>query len=168
MLNTVKGGHWPWGWSFGENDVGHIIPCFVWCDGKSQTSLLTPLSQPQGYERWWPCIVIAGPGDEWPFYCPALAWGGYNGSRAWGVHSSRVRARRFIEDSPYIPFSGPGYTLGGSSTPGSESGATDDESSHTSMSWTTAAPFSSDSCSSVGSEDQTSDPAEEEGWEILD
>jgi len=33
MLKTVKGGHGPWGWSFGENGVGQIIPCFVWSDG---------------------------------------------------------------------------------------------------------------------------------------
>ena len=165
MLKNVRGGH-RWGWQFGEN-VGLILPCFVWSDGQSSGSQCMPLSTPRGHEQWWPCIVIPQPGDEWPFYCPALAWSGDNGSRAWGVHSSRVRARRFIEDSPYTLFSGPGYTLGGSSTPGSESGATDDESSHSSMTWTTAAPFSSDSCSSVGSEDQTSDPAEEEEWEIL-
>ena len=96
MLKNVRGGH-QWGWPFGEN-VGLIIPCFVWSDGQSSGSQCTPLSTPRGHERWWPCIVIPGPGDEWPFYCPALAWSGHNGSRAWGVHSSRVRARRFYED----------------------------------------------------------------------
>ena len=155
MLKIVKGGHWPWGWPFGENGVGQIIPCFVWSDGtKSQ---LEPLKTPQGWERWWPCIVIPAPDDQWQFYCPALAWSGPNGSRAWGVHNSRVWARRFPEDSPYTLFSGPAHTLGGSST-GSESGATDSESSYTSMSWTTV-PLSSDS---------ESDAVEEEGWEILD
>jgi len=152
MLKNVRGGH-QWGWQFGEN-VGLIIPRFVWCDGQSSGSQCTPLSTPQGYERWWPCIVIPGPGDEWPFYCPALAWSGHNGSRAWGVHSSRVRARRFYQDIGDSPFSGPGHTLGESATPVSESVA-DGE--------CTTVPLSSDSSSSAGS-----DPAEEDGWETVE
>ena len=145
MLNNVRGGH-QWGWPFGEN-VGLIIPCFVWCDGQSSASQLMPLSTPQGYERWWPCIVIPGPGDEWPFYCPALAWSGHNGSRAWGVHSSRLRARRFLEDSP---FSGPGHTLGGS------------ESESVADSECTTVPLSSDSSSPAGSD------LEDDGWEFVE
>ena len=150
MLNNVRGGH-QWGWSFGEN-VRQIIPCFVWSDGtKSQ---LEPLKTPQGWERWWPCIVIPGPGDEWPFYCPALAWSGDNGSRAWGVHSSRVRARRFYQDIGASPFSGPGHTLGESSTV-SESVA-DGECATVSL--------SSDSSSS----DSAGSDLEDDGWEIVE
>ena len=177
MLKNVRGGH-RWGWQFGEN-VGLILPCFVWSDGQSSGSQCMPLSTPRGHEQWWPCIVIPQPGDEWPFYCPALAWSGDNGSRAWGVHSSRVRARRFYQDIGDSPFSGPGHTLGESSTvsesvadgegtmhgrgvglPSDSAGS--DSAGSTDMSWTTV-PLSSDSCSSVGS-----DPAEEDGWEIVE
>ena len=178
MLKNVRGGH-RWGWQFGEN-VGLIIPCFVWSDGQSSGSQCMPLSTPRGHEQWWPCIVIPGPGDEWPFYCPALAWSGDNGSRAWGVHSSRVRARRFYQDIGASPFSGPGHTLGESSTvsesvadgegtmhgrgvglPSDSAGysSSSDSAGSTDMSWTTV-PLSSDSSSS--------DPAEDGRWEILD
>ena len=88
------------------------VECFVWTDGYSSSSQMTPYNgtTPGDGQTWWPCIVHpCFPVDAttgvtavaaFPSYCPALA---AMGARPWGCDPSRRRLRGMVPPPPPLP-----------------------------------------------------------------